>query len=275
MKATVLCDNNTLTDHYFLGEPGFSLYIEIEGKKIIYDCGYSNVFLNNAMKMGINLLDLDYIVFSHGHLDHTWGLQHLIQLYTEAILEKRSYKKPTVIAHPHTFLSRYDSELPEAGSLVSEERTRNLFRVILTEKEYWITDNLLFLGQIHNEKGPMNLITTIRTSPEQTDHFLDDAALVYKNKEGIVIFSGCAHAGITNIIEAAKQKTNCKNILDVVGGFHTMDCTDKERQNIADYFYSNNIADCHPCHCTDLKMKCMLFEKCRVCETGVGLFVEY
>ena len=59
MKLTVLVDNNTYIDRYFLGEPGLSFFIEDEGKSILFDCGYSNIFFENARKMGIALRFLD------------------------------------------------------------------------------------------------------------------------------------------------------------------------------------------------------------------------
>jgi 7,8-dihydropterin-6-yl-methyl-4-(beta-D-ribofuranosyl)aminobenzene 5'-phosphate synthase len=73
LSITVLVDNNTLTDRYFTGEPGLSYLIETAGKKILFDTGYSGLFLSNAQKMRISLFDLDMIVLSHGHLDHTGG----------------------------------------------------------------------------------------------------------------------------------------------------------------------------------------------------------
>ncbi len=72
MRLTVLVDNNTFIDQYLLGEPAVSYYIEAENKKILFDVGYSDVFLQNAAKLGIDLTQLDMLVFSHGHLDHTW-----------------------------------------------------------------------------------------------------------------------------------------------------------------------------------------------------------
>jgi len=84
MKLNVLVDNNTLIDRYFLGEPAVSYFIENNGDRILFDAGYSDIFIKNAIKMGIDLLDLDFIVLSHAHLDHTWGLGHLVQYYAEA-----------------------------------------------------------------------------------------------------------------------------------------------------------------------------------------------
>ena len=63
MKLTVLADNNTLTDQYFLAEPALSFYIEDSGKKILFDAGYSDVFIKNAATLGIDLKNLDFVIF--------------------------------------------------------------------------------------------------------------------------------------------------------------------------------------------------------------------
>lgn len=77
MKLTVLVDNNTLIDQYLLGEPAVNYYIEDEDEKILFDTGYSDVFIRNAEKLHINLADITKIVFSYGHNDHTGGFHFL------------------------------------------------------------------------------------------------------------------------------------------------------------------------------------------------------
>jgi 7,8-dihydropterin-6-yl-methyl-4-(beta-D-ribofuranosyl)aminobenzene 5'-phosphate synthase len=67
MKLTVLVDNNTLIDRYLIGEPAVSYFIEADGKRILYDVGYSDAFIRNAQKLNIDLLNLDCLVLSHGH----------------------------------------------------------------------------------------------------------------------------------------------------------------------------------------------------------------
>ena len=121
MKLTVLIDNNTLIDRYFLGEPGVSYLIEDEGKKVLFDVGYSDAFITNARKLSIDLLDVDFVVLSHSHLDHTWGLIPLLRLYTEGIIEKLHVKKPALVAHPLALSGRTLGDLPEIGSLLSED----------------------------------------------------------------------------------------------------------------------------------------------------------
>ena len=77
MKLTILMDNNTYIDQYYLGEPAFSVYIEDGAEKILFDTGYSDAFLRNAEQMQIDMNALTYIVLSHGHNDHSRGLTFL------------------------------------------------------------------------------------------------------------------------------------------------------------------------------------------------------
>ena len=117
LSLKVLVDNCTITDRYFSGEPGLSFLIETEGKKILFDTGYSGLFLKNAQKMGESLLDLDFIVFSHGHLDHTGGLPALIRYRTASVIEKIPNRMPTIIAHPYCFNPRPKPPVPNIGSI--------------------------------------------------------------------------------------------------------------------------------------------------------------
>ena len=112
---TVLVDNTTITDRYFSGEPGLSLFLETGGKKILFDTGYSGRFLENAGKMGIDLHDLDNVVLSHGHLDHTGGLVTLVRYLTEAAIEKMPCRMPRLIAHPRCFYPKEHAPLQNNG----------------------------------------------------------------------------------------------------------------------------------------------------------------
>lgn len=98
MKLTVLMDNHTEIDVYHLGEPAVSYWLEADGKRFLFDTGYSDAFLKNAKAMGIDLTTADAILLSHGHNDHTGGLPDLLALPFP--------KKPRLIAHPHALLPK-------------------------------------------------------------------------------------------------------------------------------------------------------------------------
>ncbi len=78
MKITILVDNYVPNKFELCGEPSFSCYIEDENLKILFDAGISGFPLKNAKRLNIDLSDIDYIVLSHGHLDHAWGLGHYV-----------------------------------------------------------------------------------------------------------------------------------------------------------------------------------------------------
>ena len=175
MKLTVLLDNNTFIDRYFLGEPGVSYFIEADGKKILFDVGYSDAFIRNAQKMNKNLLDVDMVVLSHGHLDHTWGIVPLIQLYAEGIIEKRAVKHPSLVAHPGALASKKYRENPEIGSLLTEEKLSQFFNMQFSREPRRLTERILFLGEIERStdfeaQKPMGLV--VENGKEREDSFI-------------------------------------------------------------------------------------------------------
>jgi len=251
MKLTVLMDNNTLIDRYFLAEPGVSYLVEVDGKKILFDVGYSDAFITNARKLAIDLLDVDFIVLSHAHLDHTWGLIPLIRLYTEALIEGLRAKKPTLVTHPLTLSSRTYDDLTEAGSLLQEDKLCGYFHLELSREPVYLTEQLVFLGEIERSndfeaKSPMGKI--LEAGVEKDDFLLDDSALTYKSPDGLVIITGCSHAGICNIVEYAKKVCGDDRVVDVIGGFHLLDPSEEQLQGTMAYMKSLRPGSVHACH---------------------------
>ncbi len=278
MKLTVILDNNTLIDRYFIGEPGVSYYIEEEDTKILFDVGYSNAFIENAQKMNINLLKTDYIVLSHGHSDHTWGLIPLIKLYSEAKQEKKPHSIPTLISHPLAFLSKSINNGEEIGSIIGEDNIKRHFKTNLNTSPIWITKNIVFLGEIERKNDYENKVPIGKVyinNKEEEDYLKDDSALVYKSKKGLVIITGCSHAGICNIIEYAKKVCNEERVIDVIGGFHLLDPNENQLRKTVKYFKDLNLENIHPCHCTDLKSKIELSKSANIHEVGVSDVLEY
>jgi 7,8-dihydropterin-6-yl-methyl-4-(beta-D-ribofuranosyl)aminobenzene 5'-phosphate synthase len=131
MKLTFLVDNNSLIGSYFLAEPALSIFIEEGENRILFDAGYSDAFLVNARRKGIDLLHLDWIVLSHGHFDHTWGLDSLIRHYFEAASQKIPFSRPQMLAHPQAFVSRCKGAMPEIGMLIAKEKMSCQFELML------------------------------------------------------------------------------------------------------------------------------------------------
>ena len=278
MKLTVLVDNNTLIDRYFLAEPGISLCIEQGGKRILLDVGYSDVFIKNAQKMNIDLRTLDYVVLSHGHLDHTWGLDPLVRLYTESNIEGIPHKRPAVLAHPLAFFSKIMGDGNEIGSLISQDKLSKCFAIKLSKDPIWLTERVLFLGQIERKndfEGKKPIGSIMKPDGEEPDYLYDDTALVYKSPQGLVIITGCSHSGICNIVEQAKKFCKEERIIDIIGGLHLLDPSKEQLQGTLEYMKKLNPKQMHACHCTDLNSKIALSKIVNLKEAGVGLVLEY
>jgi 7,8-dihydropterin-6-yl-methyl-4-(beta-D-ribofuranosyl)aminobenzene 5'-phosphate synthase len=275
LKLKVLVDNSTFIDRYFLAEPAISFYIEDGEKKILFDVGYSNAYIRNAEKMGINLRKLDYVVLSHGHSDHTWGMESLIRLYSEANLEGLDFRKPTVIAHPDLFQPKLLNG-EDIGSLLSGEKIAQHFKLTYSKEPNWLTDQLVFLSEIPRQFHFEGQDPIGRTGMElKDDYLLDDSALVYKTEKGLVVIVACSHAGICNTIEYAKKVCQEERIVDIIGGFHLLQPSEKQIKHTVAYFKSLNPDVIHACHCTDFSSKVTISDVANVKEVGVGLQLEY
>ena len=276
MELTVLVDNNTLIDRYFFAEPGLSLLIEDDETTVLFDTGYSDIFLKNAFKMGKDLTDLDYLVLSHNHLDHTWGLEPLIKYFTELQIEQRSFKRPTLVAHPEIFVSVNAEGLGEVGCLLSKEKLAKHFPIQLSAQPKALSSKLTFLGEIPRRNNfEKNLTFGRKEGADEDDQVIDDSALVYQTGKGLIIITGCSHAGICNIIEYAKEVCGDHRVVDIIGGFHLLNPPAHQLEGTLSYLEALQPEAVHACHCTDLSAKIALSRVIRLKEVGVGLSIKY
>lgn len=273
MNLTVLCDNNTLIDRYFLGEPGLSFFIEDNGTRVLFDCGYSDIFLQNARKAQINLLDLDYIVLSHGHLDHTWGLHHLITLYTEAKIEIQPHQRPTLVAHPDVFCTRAVRGVDQIGALLSQDSLECHFPLHLSKDPVWLSDRLVFLGEIPRTLAfeQTEAIGERYADGAWTDDTLpDDSALAFATPADLVVITGCAHAGVCNTVRRAQQICEKTAVRSIIGGTHLMEASPERLEQTAAFLAELKLESLYACHCTDLAAKIALAARNPLQETGSG-----
>ena len=280
LSLTILVENTTLTDRYLGGEPGLSFLIETEGKKILFDTGFSGLFLHNAQKLGINLLDLDMVVLSHGHLDHSGGLFPLIRHMTRSIIEGIPVKKPLLVAHPWCFYPRPKFPVPDTGMVLSEQELSRFFDVCTTTVPRNLTKNLVFLGEIERhfefervDPGVRKIILPDGSVKE--DHILDDSALAFRIREGLVIITGCSHAGICNIVEQAQSVCGEHCVIDIIGGLHLLLPDPSRLKKTAEYLRDLHLKSLHACHCTSLPSKIALAGYCPVQEVGTGMKLEW
>jgi 7,8-dihydropterin-6-yl-methyl-4-(beta-D-ribofuranosyl)aminobenzene 5'-phosphate synthase len=271
MQITVLVDNNSAGHLY--GEWGLSFLIKDQGIKVLFDTGGSDLFIQNAVKLGVDLFDLDYIVLSHGHWDHTWGLGPLLELYYPK--PKAALKRPKLIAHPYVLKPRQlQATGEEIGPIVTEETVSRVLSVQFSKTPVKLSERLVYLGEIERkfdfEELELNHQIILPDGSIAHDCQIDDSALAYKTSEGLIIISGCAHAGICNIIEYAKKVCGEERIIDVIGGIHLLNPPAAKLNGTISYLKTLGLSGLRVCHCVDLASKVALAQVRPLDEIRVG-----
>lgn len=268
MKLTVLVDNNTLIDQYYLGEPALSFYIEDGDTSLLLDAGYSDLFIKNAKALNVDLQKVSTIAISHGHNDHTRGLEFLHQEIRSNAIQ--------LVAHPDAFKPKIYDEL-DIGSPLSEQQLASMYQLTLTKVPLKISPNMTFLGEIPSfnsfEKHLPIGAYLDDDNVYKKDKVKDDSALVYHGKDGLFIITGCSHSGICNIIEYATQVCNEPRITGVIGGFHLFE-VNAQLTNTIEYFKQKNIDLLYPCHCVSFAAKAKINQAIPIHEVGVGMCIE-
>ena len=264
MKLTVLADNNTYIDKYYLGEPALSYYIEDEGERILFDCGYSDVFLRNAERMNIDLSQVTTVVLSHGHDDHTAGLPHLLSVLPYARL----------VAHSETLAEKQYLDGRNAGSPLREADIP--YELSLSREPQKVSEHITFLGEIPqmNDFEPRVQFGVHEVDGVfEPDFVMEDSALAYDAGDSIFIITGCSHAGICNIVEYARTLFK-KPVKGIIGGFHLKQVNERVEKTI-EYLDSLGLEELYPCHCTSFAVRSAIHQKIPVGEVGVGMQIEW
>jgi 7,8-dihydropterin-6-yl-methyl-4-(beta-D-ribofuranosyl)aminobenzene 5'-phosphate synthase len=263
INISILVENTVGVSRDIKGEWGLSIYIEINNNyHILFDTGADDALLQNARTMKVNLNDVDILILSHGHFDHTGGLRAFLK-YLQKPIE--------VIAHPHLFNERYartKEKIIYNGipfKTVELESLGAQFNFIKVPKE--ISPGVFVSGEvprIRNLKNDKKLVI-FQNQEECPDPLLDDMSLYIVTPSGLVVILGCAHAGIENIIEHGRNITGVKKIHTILGGTHLGTLSDSERDETIDYLKSLNLNLLSANHCTGLAAISKLaniFNKC-------------
>lgn len=230
--------------------------------------------------MGIDLAALDAVVLSHGRADHTGGLSALLQHRLTAALEHRAPAAgPEFVCHPAALASRTVEGLGNIGMQVRRSALEAVGKVRETEKPLWLSERMVFLGEVptvfpfetRRIKGRLDLAG----GQGVPDSVPDDSALACLTDKGLVVVTGCAHAGICSVVEYAKEVTGCARVADIVGGVHLYSATDERVRLTAEYLRDVAPAALHPCHCTGKRAACVFAGIAPGEEVGVGLRLEY
>lgn len=229
LRITVVAEDSVLYESPYLGQHGicFLVSAEREGitKNVLVDVAQNpSALLKNIDMMGIPLSSIDAVVLTHCHYDHTQGLT--------TILGEIGKKDIPVIAHPQIFRLNFisDPHLRHVG-VMHEDRQAKIEQaggtLYLAKDPLVVMPGLMTSGEVERttdfEEVGISL-STIENNEVKTDLMLDDISLVANVKgKGVIIVTGCSHAGIVNITKQAGKLTGTKRVHGIIGGFHLIE----------------------------------------------------
>lgn len=233
LKITILNDNTA--GRWCRSEHGLSYLVEAD-KKVLFDTASSDLIGYNAKILGVDLKEIETIVLSHGHDDHTGGLM--------------LFEGQELICHPDVFLKRFrKSNHTELGITWSKEAVEKKFKLKTSREPVQISEQIYFLGEIPRVTEFESRLTAFQKEDGTEDFVRDDSGLAVVTLNGLVVISGCAHSGICNMTAHAKKVTGIEKVHLVTGGFH-LQKDDGVTQLTIEWLKHNRVEQVVPSHCT-------------------------
>ncbi|MFO7951471.1 MAG: MBL fold metallo-hydrolase [Bacillota bacterium] len=270
LKVTVLLEEQAGYDSGLLAQHGVSFLLEAgygknssEGRTILFDTGqFAKPVLYNMEVLQVSPQEIDYIILSHCHYDHTGGLVGILNTINRC--------RVPIVAHPELHRPHYTAKPDLKPVGMEPQSTPEAIKeaggeMILTDEPLPLMPGVITTGEIKErvdfEKSPTLALKTLQEGKLVSDQMKDDISLILIMPEGLVIVTGCAHAGIVSIVDKAIRLTGVEQVAAVIGGFHLIDGKDERIDKTLDALKAKNIGKIYAGHCTGFKAEAkMLME---------------
>ncbi|TPG58353.1 MBL fold metallo-hydrolase [Ewingella americana] len=241
ITISVLLENrlNSGSINLLRAKTGLSLFIQDENDSILFDTGPDDSFLHNAALMGVDLTSLTAAVLSHGHYDHCGGVPWLPD-------------KCRIVCHPQVASERHSAVRFSGYTARIKKLSLNIdysqHLMEYSSAPLHIGERFMWSGEIPMTKP--QAYGVIRDKNTRVDYVQDEGVLIYKSDRGLIIFIGCGHRGLIDIVRHCQKITGINHIHALFGGFHLRCASPRKLWEVRQFLRSQKPDKIMGCHCT-------------------------
>ena len=243
LEMTVLIDNTA--EEPLAGEWGLSILISTDDRKILLDTGESGLFARNAEYLGIDPDSIDTGVLSHAHHDHSNGMETFFSLNRSAPFLVREGTCENCYGIKEGLL-HYIGIQP--GILKKYEN-----RIRYVSGVFTIADGIWLVPHRKSDYSAITLrnnLYTISNDEQRPDDLSHEQSLVIETAQGLIVFNGCSHSGMTNILEDVREMLGRSDVYAYVGGLHLYQESDEELAALCRKIQDSPVEHIFTGHCT-------------------------
>ncbi len=277
MRITTLIENKANnTDSHLVSEWGLSLHIAFKGHSILFDTGASGSFAKNAERLSVNLASVETAVLSHHHFDHGGGLKKFLESNSNAKVHLGETPNGYCFARLFWFMKKYVG-LEKAVLEACPDRFSLVHEPAQILPDVFIFPNIL--DNYPRPKGNKRLYLR-RNGEMRPDDFAHEIVMVIKENGKLIVFTGCSHSGILNMLDTVAKNFVGVPIKAVIGGFHlvasppfnAMAGSTREVEDLGRSVINYPVDLAYTGHCTGIKafgvLKGVMGERLREIRTG-------
>ena len=255
-KLDVRILSTMLADDDGFGEWGFAALVVADGHRILFDTGaHEDTVLRNLKELNVSLADVPDVILTHHHADHTSGL---VTLRREI-----SKTNPAALARTHVATGIFAARTTDAGKPLTTvlnvkrdyEAAGGKFIEYSSPREIypgvWLTGPVPRKYPERNWSGRQLLVLPGGKTTE--DNLPEDQALIIDTAKGLVVITGCGHAGIVNISDYARARVRNAPLHAIIGGIHLFNASDESLNFTASKFKEFGLQNLVGAHCTGIE----------------------
>lgn len=250
LKVTVL---STMLANEGLGEWGYAALVEVGGRRILFDTGARpETVLANARELRIDLATVEDVVISHGHYDHTGGLvtlrRELMKSNPKALSRVhvgQGVFVPRVNGGPYANLAALRTAYEQLGGrFIEHDKPVELLPGV------WMTGPI---PRVYPERNYGLSVRVLIDGKPEVDTVAEDSALIFETPEGLVVLSGCGHAGVVNTATYGRKFLGERPVVAIIGGLHLVNADDATLDWTGEQLRAYGLKYLLAGHCTGLE----------------------